>query len=149
MRCGIGTPRTVPLCHALCRRVHARHEISHRLDGLVAQPYLAPADEVHHGGDDVLIVLGHAAHHLDHIEKRQRTGSNRRYGLLCHRFMGVRRQVRHDPWKEHTTCHHVDKTSPLPISRTRSRYVRCRSGCSDTPRRIRESPHRVTRRCTG
>ena len=52
----------VHLCNALRSRVHARHEIPHRLDGLVAQPHLATADEMHHRRDDFLIVLSDFAY---------------------------------------------------------------------------------------
>jgi hypothetical protein len=80
---------------------------------VTARPYRAPPQTIAHVG---LIGGGHVAHRLDHIEKRQRTGSGHGNNLLSKGFMGVRRQVRHDPWKEHTTCHHVDRTSPLLIS---------------------------------
>jgi hypothetical protein len=65
----IVVPSGVLLCNALRRLVHGCHEMLDSLDGLVAQPHLAAADEMHHGGDDFLIGLGHVAHGLDHIEK--------------------------------------------------------------------------------
>jgi hypothetical protein len=82
------------LSNALRSSIHARHEIPHRLDGLVAQPYLTTANEMHHRCDDFLIVLSDFAYGLDHIKKCQLTGFSHGNGLLCHGFTMMGRHVR-------------------------------------------------------